>query len=98
MAWVQKDTLLSEEKDGYWVEDDYRIQYMNDHLAQVSKAIEDDGVEVMGYTSWGCIDLISASTAEMKKDMALFMLTEIMMVQAHLNDIKRKVSIGIKML
>lgn len=62
-----KDTLLSEEKDGYWVEDDYRIQYMNDHLAQVSKAIEDDGAEVMGYTSWGCIDLISASTAEMKK-------------------------------
>lgn len=62
-----KDTLLSEEKDGYWVEDDYRIQYMNDHLAQVSNAIEDDGVEVMGYTSWGCIDLISASTAEMKK-------------------------------
>ena len=30
-------------------------------------AINDDGVEVMGYTSWGCIDLISASTAEMKK-------------------------------
>lgn len=44
-----KDTLLSEEKDAYWVEDDYRIQYMNDHLAQVSNAIEDDGVEVMGY-------------------------------------------------
>ena len=66
-GWGAKDTLLSEEKDGYWVEDDYRIQYMNDHLAQVSKAIEDDGVEVMGYTSWGCIDLISASTAEMKK-------------------------------
>ena len=62
-----KDTLLSEEKDGYWVEDDYRIRYMNDHLTQVSKAINDDGVEVMGYTSWGCIDLISASTAEMKK-------------------------------
>ena len=62
-----KDTLLSEEKDGYWVEDDYRIQYMNDHLTQVSKEINDDGVEVMGYTSWGCIDLISASTAEMKK-------------------------------
>ena len=62
-----KDTLLSEEKDGYWVEDDYRIQYMNDHLTQVSKAINDDGVEVKGYTSWGCIDIISASTAEMKK-------------------------------
>ena len=48
------------------VEDDYRIQYLNDHLVQVREAIE-DGVEVMGYTSWGCIDLVSASTAEMKK-------------------------------
>lgn len=62
-----KDVLLEKEKNGYWVEDDYRIQYMNDHLAQVSKAITEDGVDVMGYTSWGCIDLISASTAEMKK-------------------------------
>ena len=33
---------------------------------QVAEAIE-DGVEVMGYTSWGCIDLVSASTAELKK-------------------------------
>ena len=48
------------------VEDDYRIQYMNDHLVQVREAIE-DGVPVMGYTAWGCIDLVSASTAEMKK-------------------------------
>lgn len=48
------------------VDDDYRIQYLNDHLVQVREAIE-DGVEVMGYTSWGCIDLVSASTAEMKK-------------------------------
>ena len=42
------------------VEDDYRIQYLNDHLVQVREAIE-DGVEVMGYTAWGCIDLVSAS-------------------------------------
>lgn len=48
------------------VNDDYRIQYLNDHLIQVREAIE-DGVEVMGYTAWGCIDLVSASTAEMKK-------------------------------
>lgn len=61
------DTLLTQEKDGYWVEDDYRIGYLHDHLKQVEKAITEDGVEVMGYTSWGCIDLISASTAEMKK-------------------------------
>lgn len=48
------------------VEDDYRIQYMNDHLVQVREAIE-DGVPVMGYTAWGCIDIVSASSAELKK-------------------------------
>ncbi len=48
------------------VNDDYRIQYMNDHLVQVREAIE-DGVPVMGYTAWGCIDLVSASSAELKK-------------------------------
>lgn len=46
--------------------DDYRIQYLNDHLIELGKAIE-DGVEIIGYTSWGCIDLVSASTAELKK-------------------------------
>lgn len=46
--------------------DDYRIKYLNDHLVELGKAI-DDGVELMGYTSWGCIDLVSASTAELKK-------------------------------
>ena len=46
--------------------DDYRIQYLREHLIQLREAIH-DGVEVMGYTSWGCIDLVSASTAEMKK-------------------------------
>ncbi|MCG3726675.1 glycoside hydrolase family 1 protein [Vibrio cincinnatiensis] len=48
------------------IQDDYRIQYLNDHLYQVGEAIQ-DGVEVMGYTSWGPIDLVSASTAQMSK-------------------------------
>ncbi|ATM95009.1 cryptic 6-phospho-beta-glucosidase [Yersinia frederiksenii] len=48
------------------IEDDYRIEYLNDHLVQVSEAIA-DGVEVMGYTSWGPIDLVSASKAELSK-------------------------------
>ena len=39
---------------------------MNDHLVQVAQAIA-DGVEVLGYTSWGCIDLVSAPTAQMSK-------------------------------
>ena len=48
------------------IEDDYRIDYLNDHLYQVGEAIQ-DGVEVMGYTCWGPIDLVSASTAQMSK-------------------------------
>lgn len=46
--------------------DDYRINYLNDHLVQVREAI-DDGVEIIGYTSWGPIDLVSASKAELSK-------------------------------
>ncbi|UAY93728.1 6-phospho-beta-glucosidase [Pectobacterium polaris] len=57
-----KDKL---ESDGS-INDDYRIQYLNDHLYQVGEALE-DGVEVMGYTCWGPIDLVSASKAEMSK-------------------------------
>ena len=60
------DTLVPDGKGGYTVEDDYRIEYMRDHLLQVEEAVE-DGVDVRGYTSWGCIDLVSASTAEMRK-------------------------------
>lgn len=48
------------------VQDDYRISYLNDHLVQVREAI-DDGVDVMGYTCWGPIDLVSASKAEISK-------------------------------
>jgi len=46
--------------------DDYRIDYLNDHLFQIGEAIQ-DGVELMGYTSWGPIDLVSASTAQLAK-------------------------------
>ena len=44
--------------------DDYRIAYMNDHLVALSEAIA-DGVEVLGYTSWSCIELVSFTTAEL---------------------------------
>lgn len=60
------DQLVTGEEGEPTVLDDYRIAYLNDHLVQVREAIE-DGVEVMGYTTWGCIDLVSASTAELKK-------------------------------
>ena len=60
-----KDALV-EVEGALTVEDDYRIDYMNDHLVQVREAIT-DGAKVLGYTSWGCIDVVSASTAQMSK-------------------------------
>ncbi|MEK5281435.1 MULTISPECIES: glycoside hydrolase family 1 protein [Paenibacillus] len=48
------------------IRDPYRIEYLAQHIEQMAEAIA-DGVELMGYTSWGCIDLISASTSEMRK-------------------------------
>lgn len=60
------DVLTEDGRGNLTVEDDYRIQYLHDHLVQVGEALL-DGVEVMGYTSWGCIDVVSASTAELKK-------------------------------
>jgi len=60
------DQLVTDEHGNKTVNDDYRIKYLNDHLVQVGEAIE-DGVELMGYTTWGCIDVVSASTAELKK-------------------------------
>ncbi|EON3358934.1 6-phospho-beta-glucosidase [Yersinia enterocolitica] len=48
------------------IEDDYRISYLREHIKAMAEAI-DDGIPVIGYTSWGCIDLVSASTGEMSK-------------------------------
>lgn len=49
------------------INDDYRIDYMRDHIREMINAVEIDGVDLMGYTMWGPIDLVSASTGEMKK-------------------------------
>ena len=61
-----KDELITLENGEKTVNDDYRIAYLREHLKEAAKAIE-DGVELMGYTSWGFIDIVSASTAEMAK-------------------------------
>ena len=53
------------EADGSIV-DDYRIDYLRQHIQQMIGAVE-DGVDLIGYTPWGCIDLVSASTGEMAK-------------------------------
>ncbi len=49
------------------VHDSYRIDYLRSHIEEMKKAVEIDGVELWGYTPWGCIDLVSASTGEMHK-------------------------------
>ncbi len=54
-----------QEKDGS-IHDDYRIAYLKEHIRQMHEAVL-DGVVLMGYTPWGCIDLVSASTGEMAK-------------------------------
>ncbi|MFQ9510484.1 MAG: glycoside hydrolase family 1 protein [Lachnospiraceae bacterium] len=56
------DTL---EKDGS-IHDSYRIDYLREHILQMKEAVK-DGVNLIGYTPWGCIDLVSASTGEMAK-------------------------------
>ena len=48
------------------IHDDYRIDYLRQHIEQMAEAIA-DGVDLMGYTPWGCIDLVSLSTGEMAK-------------------------------
>lgn len=57
-----KDELINDT-----VDDDYRIHYLKEHIQAMKDAIELDGVEVLGYTTWGCIDVISATTGEMSK-------------------------------
>ena len=54
------------EEDGSII-DDYRIDYLTAHISEMKKAIEIDGVDLFGYTPWGCIDIVSAGTGEMEK-------------------------------
>ena len=57
------DTL----EEDHTVHDTYRIDYLRQNIQSMSDAINKDGVELMGYTMWGCIDLVSAGTGEMRK-------------------------------
>lgn len=57
-----RDVLI---EDGR-VHDDYRIDYIKKHVEQIKEAIR-DGVKLLGYTTWGCIDLISCGTSQMSK-------------------------------
>ena len=54
------------EADGS-INDDYRIAYLKSHIEQMMKAVTEDGVELMGYTPWGCIDCVSFTTGQYSK-------------------------------
>jgi 6-phospho-beta-glucosidase len=54
------------EEDGQ-IHDDYRIDYLKAHIEMMKEAVAYDGVDLLGYTPWGIIDLVSAGTGEMKK-------------------------------
>lgn len=53
-------------KEDNTIDDEYRISYLRQHIIEMEKAIK-DGVDLIGYTPWGWIDLVSASTGEMSK-------------------------------
>lgn len=52
--------------DGF-IEDDYRIEYLKKHIEAMKEMVTQENIELMGFTAWGCIDIISAGTGEMKK-------------------------------
>lgn len=57
------DTLEADQS----IHDSYRIEYLREHIQAMKDAVNIDGVELLGYTVWGCIDLVSASSGEMRK-------------------------------
>lgn len=61
------DSLVEDGMGSYTVHDEYRIEYLRRHIQAMRDAISIDGVDVMGYTPWGCIDLISCSTGQISK-------------------------------
>ena len=58
---------VDEVKEDGTIDDEYRIAYLQAHIKEMINAVEEDGVDLIGYTPWGWIDLVSASTGEMKK-------------------------------
>jgi 6-phospho-beta-glucosidase len=67
--WIVENGLGAVDKieeDGS-INDEYRISYLKKHIEEMKKSVCEDGVDLLGYTSWGCIDLVSSGTGEMKK-------------------------------
>ena len=72
------------------IEDDYRINYLRAHIKAMKEAVEIDGVDLLGYTSWAPIDLISASTGQMKKRYGFIYVDKDDLSNGSLKRIKKK--------
>ncbi len=64
---VENGLGAADDFDGHTVNDTYRIDYFHKHIAEMDKCINIDGIPLIGFTPWGCIDLVSAGTGEMAK-------------------------------
>ena len=58
---------IDELKPDHTCDDGYRIDYLRAHIKEMKKAVELDGVDLLGYTPWGCIDVVSFTTGELRK-------------------------------
>ena len=67
--FIVENGLGAKDERNAWggIDDDYRIAYLREHIAAMKAAVEEDGVNLLGYTTWGPIDLVSAGTGEMEK-------------------------------
>ena len=54
-------------EDNGKIQDDYRINYLQEHILAMRDAVSEDGIDLIGYTTWGCIDLVSNTSGEMEK-------------------------------
>ena len=58
---------IDELKEDKTCDDSYRIEYLKAHINEIENAIVNDGVDIIGYSPWGCIDVVSFSTGELRK-------------------------------
>ena len=58
---------IDELKPDHTCDDGYRIDSLRAHIEEMKKAVELDGVDLLGYTPWGCIDVVSFTTGELRK-------------------------------
>ena len=72
------------------IADDYRINYLREHIRAMMEAADEDGVDIMGYTPWGCIDLVSATTGEMSKRYGLIYVDKDDDGKGTLNRVRKK--------